>query len=241
VTAGIFIWLCVFTFTSDRLTLHDVTVQGCVNSDAQHLAAIIRENFPAQMLRIDLEAVRDRLEREPWVRTAELRRVLPSSLVVYISERRPAVVLELKGEMMNADEDGVLLDRYDSKTGRLDVPVFRGLLGDNPEGYRMYQQENANRVRMGQKLLSDVESGASQISEVDVSDKSNLKFLLVDEPPEIMIGDRDFGKRFQRLMANMAQYREIKNQYHEIISIDLRNEGQIVFRTQQTQVSEVQP
>ena len=242
---GTLVWLCVFTLTSDRLKLRDITVQGCIRSDAEKLASVIRENFPAQMLRLDLQAVRDRLEKEPWILKAELRRVLPSTLMVYVEERAPAVVLELHGELMIADAEGILLDRYDPQFGRLSVPIFKGILGENAEGYRMYQQENSERVKLGRKLLAELESGASaftsQVSEVDLSEKANLKILLVDEVAEIYIGDRDFLKRFQTLMSNMAQYRELKNQYNEISSVDLRNEGQIVFRTHQAEALQAQP
>lgn len=243
--AALLVSLGVFTFTSGRLSLRDVTIQGCNRADAQKLAAVVRDNFPSQMLRIDLNRVRARLEQEPWVRRAEIRRVLPSDLVVYVEERVPAVVLEIPGELMIADAEGILLDRYDPKFGKLDVPVFKGVLGENPGSYRMYQQENSDRIKLGLKLLTELESGSSaftsEVSEVDVSDKTNVKILLVDEAAEILMGDHDFLKRFRTLMSNMTQYREIKTQYEEISSVDLRNEGQIVFRTRQAEATEAQP
>jgi len=53
---------------------------------------------------------------------------------------------------------------------------------------------------------------------------------LVDDTAEILLGDRDFLKRFQTLMSNLKQYEELKSQYDEIASVDLRFEGQIVYR-----------
>ncbi len=237
--------LFVFTTSSSRLELKHVSFQGCNRSDPKALEQIIRAEFPSQILRIDLKSVRARLEQEPWVRRAELRRMLPSDLIVYVDERVPAGILELGGELMIADDEGVLLDRYDQKLGRLNVPVFKGTLGDNPESYRMYQQENSERVRLGLKLVAELESGSSafteQISEVDLSDKTNVKILLVNESAEIYIGDHDFLKRFRTLMSNMAQYREIKNKYTEISSVDLRYPGQIVYRPRQAESAQAQP
>lgn len=236
--------ILVFAFTSERLTLRNVTIRGCERADPHKLEAIVREHSSGHILRIDLAKLRARLEAEPWVRRAELRRMLPSDVVVYVQERVPSVVVELGGQLMVADEEGILLDNYDDKSSKLDVPVFKGLLGENAESYRMYRQENSERVRLGSKLLSDLESGSSaftsEISEVDLSDKANVKLLLVDEPPEISIGDRDFLKRFRTLMANMSQYREIKTRYNEISSVDLRYEGQIVYRPRQVETAEAQ-
>ena len=44
------------------------------------------------------------------------------------------------------------------------------------------------------------------------------------------MGDADFLKRFRTLMSNMSQYQELKAQYNEIASIDLRFDGQIIYR-----------
>ena len=168
----------VYAYNSDKFTLHNVTVCGCKQLDAKRIEGIIRENFPANLLRIDLKKVQSLVENETWVKRVEIRRVLPSDLLIYVQERVPSVILELQGELMLADDDGMLLDRYDHKYGKLDVPVFKGVLGDSPEGYRLYQEENSARIRLGLNLLSDLESGSpaytKNISEVDLSDRKNL-------------------------------------------------------------------
>jgi cell division septal protein FtsQ len=234
VVVAFLISILKYAYNSDRFALRNVTFYGCKQLDAKRLEGIIRENFSSNLLRTDLNQVRSLLEDETWAKRVEIRRVLPADLLVYVQERVPSVILEMQGELVLADDDGVILDKYDTKYGKLDVPVFRGVLGDNPEGYRLYQEENSARIRLGQKLLSDLESGSPaytrDISEVDLSDKSNLKVLLVDDTAEIFLGDRDFLKRFRLLMSNLAQYRELKSQYADIASVDLRFDGQIIYR-----------
>jgi cell division septal protein FtsQ len=158
--------------------------------------------------------------------------------VIYVKERIPSVILEMRGELMLADDDGVLLDKYDPKYGNLDVPVFKGVLGEDAESYRMYQDENTARIHVALRMLSDLESGSplygKNISEVDISDKNNLKVLLVDDTAEVLLGERDYLKRFRTLMSNLDQYRELKSQYNDIASVDLRFDGQIVYRPRRT-------
>jgi cell division septal protein FtsQ len=221
-------------WSSDRFTLQTIHFYGCRHLDTASLEASIRGEFPQHILRIDLKQLRDRIEKETWVRRAEIRRILPSELAIYVQERVPLVIMELRNELMLTDEDGILLDRYDPHYGKLDVPVFKGLLGDNPEGYRLYQEENSARIREGLKMLAELESGSQEytrsISEVDLSDRSNLRAMLVDDTAEISFGDHDFLKRFNKLMANMNQYRDLKTQYGEFASVDLRFEDQIAYR-----------
>lgn len=224
--------------SSGGFSLKRVTIIGGEHADAAGLESIVRRDFPANVLKIDLHQVGDRLEREAWVEQADVRRVLPSDLVIRIRERVATVILELNGELMLADRTGILLDRFDPKYGKLDLPVFKGMTGDDPAGYRAHQRENSARVVLGQRMLEELESGSpafvSNISEVDLSDPADVKLLLVDDTAEILLGDRDFLRRFRILMANLAQYRELQAQYQEIASVDLRYEGQIIYRPRAT-------
>jgi cell division septal protein FtsQ len=233
-TAIFMVSAMVYVYNSEKFNLRKVTFYGCRELDQKELEEVIRQNFPRNILRIDLRQLKNRLEKETWARRVEIRRVLPSDLVVYVEERTPSVILEIQGELMMADRDGTVLDRYDPKYGKLDMPVFKGVLGEDAESYRLYQEENAARIHQGLEMLADIESGspsyARRISEVDISDRKNLKVLLVDDTAEVYLGDKDYLKRFRTLMENLSQYQELKNQYAEFSSIDMRFEGNIIYR-----------
>ncbi len=227
----------VYAYTSDKFNVRTITVYGCKELNPRQLETIVRQNFPANILRIDLRQLKARLEKVPWVKRVEIRRVLPSDLIIYIQERTPSAIIEFHNELMLADSEGIMLDRYDpqiGKYGRLDVPVFRGVLGEDSESYRLYQEENSARIRQGLQMLSEIESGSpqetSKISEVDISDRENLKILLVNDTAEVYLGEKNYRKRFHSLIENMKQYQELKEQYSEIESIDLRFEGNIIYR-----------
>jgi cell division protein FtsQ len=232
---GLLLGSIFVAYTSAIFTVRDIAFEGCKRADVRKLEDIIRGEFSSHILRIDLPSLRDRLEKEPWVRQVEVRRILPSDLIVSVQERTPAAILEIHGELMVADVEGILLDRYQPNYGKLDVPVFKGLVGEDAAGYRMYQEENAARVKLGLKMLAELDAGspsyAGQISEVDISDRSNLKLLLVDDTPELIVGDRDFLKRFGRFVSNTDGYRQAKLKYGEMTSIDLRFDGEIVYHT----------
>jgi hypothetical protein len=229
------VWAAAYCFlSSTHFETGAVTFMGCNRSSPAQLETIVRREFPGSTLWIDLHAVCDRLEREAWIRQADARRVLPSDLVIRIVEREPGAILELHGDLWLADAEGVLLDRYDSRYGKLDMPVFTGFGGKSPEDYRDRGAENAARVQRGLQVLSELGSGspdfARSISELNLSEPANVKLLLVNDTAEIMLGDRDFLRRFRTLMSNLKQYEELKSQYEEIASVDLRFEGQIVYR-----------
>jgi cell division protein FtsQ len=228
----------VYAYTSDKFNLRTVTIHGCKASSPRALESIVREGFPVNVLRINLHQLKARLEKQPWVKRVEIRRILPSDLIIYVQERTPSAILEFHNELMIADQDGIMLDRYDPKYGKLDVPVFKGVMGEDADSYSLYQAENSERIRRGLQMLSEIEAGSpresKKISEVDISDPENLKVLLVDDTAEVFLGEKDYQKRFNALMENMKQYQDLKNQYSEIESIDLRVEGNIIYRPRRT-------
>jgi cell division septal protein FtsQ len=224
----------VYAYTSEKFNLRHVTFYGCKETSPKALEKIIRQDFPANILRIDLPQLKVRLEKETWAKQVEIRRVLPSDLVIYVQERSPSVILEFHNELMLADQDGTMLGRYDPRFGKLDVPVFKGVLGEDLENYRLYREENAARIQQGLTMLSEIETGmpdyTKRISEVDISDPENLKVMLVDDTAEIFLGGDDFLKRFRTFINNMGEYQKLKNQFSEFASIDMRYKGQIVYR-----------
>lgn len=223
----------LYAYSSDKFNLRSVELYGCRELDPEELEGIIRSEFPASVLRIDLRSLKDRLEKETWARRVEIRRILPSDLVIYVQERTPAAIVEIRDELMLVDRDGVLLCGYDPKYGKLDGPVFKGLSGEDAEGYRLHQEENAARIAQGLEMLAEIEAESPhdtmRISEVDLSDRKNLKVLMVDDIAEVHLGNQDYGSRFRTLMENMGQYRQLKDEYGDIGSIDLRFDDRIVW------------
>ncbi len=215
---------------SDILAVRNIDIAGCKHLRPSDLEKIVRQNFPSNTLRIDLGMLRSRLEQEAWVRRVEVRRVLPSSLKIYIEERVPSVIGEIGGQLQLLDSEGVLLQAYDPDAEKLDAPVFSGLRGDDPDAYRVLQEENSARVRLGVQVLAEFAQGATDltraISEIDLSDLGNVKILLVNDTAEIYLGDRDFLTRFQ---AFIAQYDDVKSQYGDMASVNLRFFPDIVY------------
>jgi cell division protein FtsQ len=219
---------------SPAFALRTVTVRGCAHSDPRKIEAAVREMVPANLFSVSIPEVRVRVEQETWVRSAAVSRIFPSEIVVDVTERTGAAIVELGGTLMLADREGFVLDPYKSKQEGLDLPVFRGLAGRTVAEYRSKQEENAERVRVGLALLKELATASpiyvKNISEIDLSDTRNVRLLLVDDTAEIMLGDHDFLERFRMLMNNMERYREVKEKYIDIAAVDLRFDRQIVFK-----------
>ena len=233
----VFVFISViYALSSDAFNLRDVRVSGCLHQDAKALEDILREEFPANILRIDLDKARRRLEKEIWVKHVELHRVLPSSLVLRIEERAPAVLLELGGVQMMADGEGVLLGAYRREFGKIDSPIFRGFAGADQETYEEHYVENADRVRRGIAMLTEIASemplSVRDISEVDITELNNIKIIMDNDPVEIFMGNGNYLRRFSSFVGDSGKkYQELIDQGIQVAQIDLSNDGQIVYKS----------
>ena len=221
---------------SETFNLEGVRISGCRYQDAGTLEKIIREDFPANILNIDLDKARQRLERETWVKRVEIHRVLPSFLDLRVYEREPAVLLELGGVQMMADSEGVLLGTYNREFGKIDSPIFKGLDGRNPETYIKSFDENAERIQRGLAMLAEIASelplAVRDISEIDISELNNVKIIMENDPVEIFMGGENYLKRFASFVEDPTKkYQELKNQGVQVAQIDLSNDGQIVYKS----------
>jgi len=227
------IFIGIHAYNSEKFQVSSIAIYGCKELDPQKVEQIIRDSIPDNILDIELTQLKDRLEQDPWIKDVEIRRVLPSGLIIHVNERIPSVIFEMQRELMIADSDGILLDRYDPKYGKLDVPVFKGIVGKDINGYRSYQQENSARIQHALDMLAEIESGeplyARKISEVDITDQNNLKIILVDDTVEIILGNKDYLKRLQNLMSS-DNYRAMKEKNPDLYEVDLRYSHQIAYR-----------
>jgi cell division septal protein FtsQ len=226
------IWIGVKAYHSEIFRVGNIAVYGCRELNPRTVEQIVRDNIPANILDINLEQLKKTLEQVQWIKQVEIRRVLPSGLIIRVQERTPSVVLEMDGQLMIADSNGILLDKYDPRYGKLDVPVFRGIVGKDADSYRSCQQENSDRIRNALNMLAEIGAGETQylkkISEVDISDQGNLKIMLVDDTAEISLGNRDYFKRLQTLMTS-PQYQMLKKDARVLVKVDLRSKTEITY------------
>lgn len=112
----------------------------------QALSAVLKGNF----LSVNLEAVRGALERLPWVRKVELRRVWPARLEVGVEEHKPLARWgEGRGELVNSFGEVFVATPEDAELEAL--PLLYGPPGTAPELLRRYAEFVASFKPVGER------------------------------------------------------------------------------------------
>lgn len=218
--------------TSPQFEVKKIHYEGIVHVDRQALEKLIQAAFSKNLLLIDLDRLRGLVESEPWVKEARVRRKLPDQLFIYIKEREAAAVATIDSELYLVDPEGVVLDRYGRRYGSIDKPVVKGLKNVARENAR---EENAHRMATYLKVLNDLDSTpikySKSISEVNVEETERVAVVPSDEPVPVYLGNEKFLRRYQIFLSKKDVYRQLKEQYGSIESVDVSYENRIIFHT----------
>lgn len=152
------------------------------------------------LLVADLDRLRANLAASPWVGGAVVRRKLPDTLLVDVTERFP-IALADADQLYVMDASGELIDLLGPRTSGFDLPVIRGLGGVSVEVRR-------DRARRASVLLDDLGDLATEVSEISVDRAGDLMVVLRGDGSVLKLADPPYRRRVLSFMALRQKLRE---------------------------------
>ena len=208
------------------LPISHIVVRGNERLSKGEVLAVLGGLRGQSLVWTDLGVWRRLLLASPWVRDAALRRSLPSTVEVLISERQPVGIGRLKGDMYLIDDTGAVIDQYGPQYADLDLPIVDGLEADAGSGSLTdpARAEFAARVIASIRTRPDV---ARRLSQLDVSDLHDAAVILNGDPAVLHLGDDRF---LQRLQSYLDLSATLHDQVANIDYVDLRFDDRIYVR-----------
>ena len=116
-----------WSLTSPYFRVRSVTVTGVGHLTQSVVKARLDLKSSDNLLAVDLDVLREKIESHPWVRSASLSRDLPDTLLVEVVERRPSVAVMPPDRKIHylLDGEGVILGEVGA--GPQIFPVLRGI------------------------------------------------------------------------------------------------------------------
>lgn len=195
--------------SSSFFDLRAIDVSGVSQGSEDQIKALVRRAGGAHgVWQADLATISAELERQPWVRTAVVSRVLPSGLRVRITERTPrAVVRTAAGRFVWVDDDGVTVGTV---APTQNAPAFF-MRGWDESGTESGRTENRRRVEKYLELAREWEAAgiASRVSEVNLDDLRDVRAQLTgdDSQIEVRLGRDDLTKRLRQSLEALDEQR----------------------------------
>lgn len=97
----------VETSSDAGFVLNDIELNGLVRTREKDVQAVLDIDSGMPLLAIDLKNLQTRIEALPWIKQAQINRVLPGTLTINVFEREPYALSQSNGQVNLIDGDGV--------------------------------------------------------------------------------------------------------------------------------------
>ena len=209
------------------LRIDRIVVRGNERLSVGEVQALMGSIRGESILLADLDAGRQKLIMSPWVSDVALRRVLPSTIEVVVSERNPLGLGRLAGQLYLVDGQGTIIDEYGPQFADFDLPIIDGL-STAPQGARPVI--DGARADLAARLIEEVSAGlglAERISQIDVRDAGDVVVMLSGDSAVIHLGHERF---LERLESYVELAPTLRAHVPEIDSVDLRFDERVYVR-----------
>ena len=182
---------------SPRFAVRDIAVGPTDHVSAEEIMALAGVRPGDRLLAVDPDAVAARLTTHPWILAARVRRDLPSTLSIDVTERS-AVASTLLGALYLLDGDGRPFKRatFAEADG---LPVITGVSRDQYGAARATSEAVFRQALALYAAYKDGHPERPRLSEVHVDPRAGFTLVLFDGSGEIRLGRGDFPAKLARL------------------------------------------
>ena len=208
--------------TSGNFALSEIVVTGEKRAGKEEIISLSGARIGENILTMDLNGMAKRVESQPWIGKATVRRVLPRRLSIEVKEMEPFAILKTD-TLFYIDRGGTPFKELD-KGDATGYPVITGVGVEEVEG-----DEPARDALI--KTLDFIETEAGEwpetlaISEINLD--KNQGMTIFSDNLQVKIGFGEYKVKIGRLKRVLE---DLKAKGKTAEYIDLTYTGQVVVR-----------
>ncbi len=212
---------------ASALQVRHIEVHGNVRLSSGEVEAIVNGLQGSSILTADLPSYRRRLMESPWVADVAMHRVLPSTVEVFVSERRPIGLCRMGASLYLVDARGTLIDEYGPQYSEFDLPIIDGLVRAPDSGQPAIDEQRADLAARVIEAVAPYKALAQRLSQIDVRDPHDAVVLLQNDAALLHLGEDHFVERLQ-------SYIDLAPALHQRVAdidyVDLRFDERVYVR-----------
>jgi cell division septal protein FtsQ len=184
---------------SDFFHVARIEVAGTERSSSADIRRLVEmQTEKSGVWNADLPAIKEKLERVQWVKTAAVSRVLPNGIRVHIFERQPQALVRNSDGSVLVDAEGAVI-----APAREKEPEFPfAITGWSQAKSEAAGKENLERVKIYQKMLAEWKEFdlSSRVVAVNLEDLREPRAIIEDSGTvvSIALGRDKFGEYLKR-------------------------------------------
>ena len=224
---GILAGTIIFFLLSPLFNILEIKVVGNQKITSEKIinmsGIIINENA----FKIDTKQAIINILQEPYIEKVEIKRVLPSTIEIQVTERQATFMLEFANGYVYINNQGYMLEISEEK---LEIPIITGYITpvENIVPGNRLQTEDLKKMKAVLKIMETARSNEIEkmITKIDISNDRNYTLILEGEGKTAYLGDAsNINTRIQYL--KLVLEKEQGKRGEVFVNQDVNTEGAI--------------
>lgn len=186
-----------FLSNSGLFTIDSIVVQGNSHYTAEEIINMAHATTGRNIIyKANIKETKEFLENNPYIKRAEVRRRLPSTLMLKVTERQERLAFKYDDDYLVMDDDGIVLKKTRNKPM---TTIVQGIVVSRIKLGEKIGTENDYRMDRVLDLIKMMIKSDLYYVNIDISNEKDIKAYIYDTL--VVKGDYD------TLMANMENGR----------------------------------
>lgn len=188
---GILAGIGAFLFVSPVFNITEIRVENSNKISENTYISLSEIQIGENIFRISKSKIIEQIKQESYVENVEVKREYPGTVVITVTERTPAYMIEKNGGMCAyIDKNGYNLE---TTTQALDIPILKGTITDieNLETGARISDEDLSKFNDLIRIMDGIKNNNIQekLLSVDISDDKNYILEFKNSNKKVILGD----------------------------------------------------
>jgi cell division protein FtsQ len=203
--------------TSETFRLHTILVEGNQKFSPQEILKMGRVEKGGSIFDINPAGVQELIERQPWIKEAEVKKVWPDALKIRVKERTISATVLVGGALYHVDGDGEIFERPPDG-GAIQTILITGIDDDLVLQNRELAAEEIRRIlQVVERYRSMGLEPFAPVGEVHREVGGGLVVYTRTEAREIRLGSGSYVRKLKNLRALFKYLDKSKKEWDYIL------------------------
>ncbi len=183
IAAGLIAW--------DKFIVRDIEIEGIENVNYLEVIHLSEIEYSSNIFTIDTDEVVENIERNPVLKVSDIKKKLPSTIIITIEERSPVAVIKAGDKYLVLDHDLITLSVQSEQTLASNAEILGAAVTEYELGEPVTLEKEIHIKKLKELLFAVESTEISQLIKIiDISFTENIK-LYANAGYDIQIGGTD--------------------------------------------------
>lgn len=221
--------IVIITMFSPLFNIKEIIVTGNEKITKDEIISLSQINIEENTYKINTKKVENRILENPYIKSVEVKRSLPSGIILAVQERKTTFMIEYGNSYVYVNNQGYILE---ISSGKLEVPILQGVetaVEELVAGNRLCN-EDLKKLSTVNKIMEMAYNNeiANLITRIDMENSQNYKIVLESEQKVAYLGDEtELNTKILSIKAILEREKDVAGEI--FVNGDMKNTNP-VFR-----------